>query len=723
MKRVLISEPNASIYLTFLPYVWGILKTCSEREPELVGQICWLDPIYERASATESLARYDLASIDVLGLSCYTWNFELQCEIAKHLKAANPDCVTVAGGPDPDIKDPDFFRKHDYFDVVVSKDGEETFNALLIAICQGKKDFFEIPGLYIPKGVNREVAFTGAPRLPNDFSLSPYIAHSDYYLKILEQDPSRHYAAVWETTRGCPYSCAFCDWGSNTMSKIRQFDLERVQSEVDWLFAGKIDNIFLADANFGILPRDLVIADSVVSTMSRSTTRKFFYYSPAKNNPDRSLAISQKLAKSGLQYEQSLPLQHMNPDVLSSVDRKNISPKRQLDFAKGLLENNIPVNVQLIIGLPGDSYTEWKATILQLPEWGLHHDHSVYFFHILPNAPAAASAYREKWEIISINRVVRDPSDFKKVKKDAGVAQEIIVGSRNFSTAEWVQMNVLASIFRALHCGGISFHIANFMRRKYQLSYHDFYEFVIEEYIGKKYREGEFFRWLTRVYEDVLECDDAVVDQITLPELDDDTLTLSVAQAVVFRIARDLDGFVGGLSEAIGVRFLEVDKDLLSSVVDYQRNMIVLPDYDLAQGKRFLLAHDWPGYFARSIEVAAGEMVPDPLPVADTDALIEDWVWVTQSYPRSPEWAGCDKPERWRRWAEFAMNHGQKVAVVLHQKVRLTPVLHQFKGNGGAAADRYRHMLRTWVSTPVKSAIRRAGMLATGVTDGGGRLR
>jgi len=720
MKRVLISEPNASTYQTFLPYMWGILKTWSEREPELADQICWLDPIYERASATNSLARYDLANIDVLGLSCYTWNFELQCEIAKELKAANPACLTVAGGPDPDVKDLDFFRKHDYFDVVVTKDGEETFNALLLALCRGERDFHNIPGLYLPKGVDREAAFTGSPRLPVDFRRSPYIAQSDYYLGLVEQAPSRRYAAVWETTRGCPYSCTFCDWGSNTMSKIRQFDIERVQSEVDWLFSGKINNVFLADANFGILPRDLMIADLLVSTASISSNHKFFYYNPAKNNPSRSLAIAKKLVNTGLQYEQTLSLQHMNPEVLSSVDRKNISPERQLEFAKGLIENKIPVYVQLILGLPGDSYPDWKATILQLPEWGLHDDPAIYFFQILPNAPAAAPAYREKWEIISIRRVLRDPSDFKKTAKDAGIAQEIIVGSRTFSTADWVRMNVMSSIFRAIHCGGISRYIARFMRQTYQVSYHDFYEFVIEQYIAETYQGGEIFDWLVPIHENVLECEDAIAVAITLPELADDTLTLNVVQAVIVRIAMNLDGFIDGLSEAIGLRFPEVDKDLLSSLVHYQRNMVVLPDYDVVQGKRFMLAHDWPGYFARAGLIETGNVetgeVPEPMPVAAADALVEDKVWTTQSYPRVPEWAGCDGPDRWRRWTEFAMNHGDRVANVLHQQVRLVPASTQHDGKGAAGTDRYRKLLRTWVPAPVKAAIRRAGILATRVS-------
>ncbi len=39
---------------------------------------------------------------------------------------------------------------------------------------------------------------------------------------------------ILETNRGCPYGCTFCDWGSATLSRIRQFDLDRVFAELDW---------------------------------------------------------------------------------------------------------------------------------------------------------------------------------------------------------------------------------------------------------------------------------------------------------------------------------------------------------------------------------------------------------------------------------------------------------------------------------------------------------
>ena len=66
-----------------------------------------------------------------------------------------------------------------------------------------------------------------------------------------------------ETNRGCPYGCTFCDWGSATMSRIRKFDLDRVFAELEWAAQRGIAGIGFADANFGILERDVAIAEKV----------------------------------------------------------------------------------------------------------------------------------------------------------------------------------------------------------------------------------------------------------------------------------------------------------------------------------------------------------------------------------------------------------------------------------------------------------------------------
>ena len=78
-------------------------------------------------------------AIDVLGLSCYTWNWRLQCAIAAEVKRSDPDCFVVVGGPEPDYKDPAFFRLNPAIDAIAVKDGEITFSAILDKLVVGDR--------------------------------------------------------------------------------------------------------------------------------------------------------------------------------------------------------------------------------------------------------------------------------------------------------------------------------------------------------------------------------------------------------------------------------------------------------------------------------------------------------------------------------------------------------------------------------------------------------
>ena len=70
--------------------------------------------------------------------------------------------------------------------------------------------FVHIRGLYLPNPGGAGHLCTGPAEVPTKFDTSPYIAQRAYYEKILAECDSQA-VAVWETNRGCPYSCAYCD--------------------------------------------------------------------------------------------------------------------------------------------------------------------------------------------------------------------------------------------------------------------------------------------------------------------------------------------------------------------------------------------------------------------------------------------------------------------------------------------------------------------------------
>jgi hypothetical protein len=63
--------------------------------------------------------------------------------------------------------------------------------------------------------------------------------------------------AIYETTRGCPYKCTYCDWGGGTFTKVVKKPLETIFAEIEFLCANKIEYFFVADANFGIYKEDV----------------------------------------------------------------------------------------------------------------------------------------------------------------------------------------------------------------------------------------------------------------------------------------------------------------------------------------------------------------------------------------------------------------------------------------------------------------------------------
>jgi putative methyltransferase len=175
---VLISEPQTFRQSRFLPYLWAVLKSHCDHCAELRDRVEWLDPIYHRATFEECLAPYRDQTPDVLGLSCYTWNWELQCQIAQRVKHHNPRCVVVAGGPHPDYKDPAFFRKHPFIDIVAVRDGEITFQRILSKVVSRDDDFSDIGGLHLPTEGRKASYSTGPAQVPTTFERSPYLAET-----------------------------------------------------------------------------------------------------------------------------------------------------------------------------------------------------------------------------------------------------------------------------------------------------------------------------------------------------------------------------------------------------------------------------------------------------------------------------------------------------------------------------------------------------------------
>ena len=228
--KVLISQPNLYDSKVFMPLVFLCLKTYVDNRKD-IEPVDWLDPLFRNTDVDTMLKGVDIKELDILGLSCYDWNWVLNMEIAKRVKEQNPNALVVAGGPHPDWKDAKFFEKYPQVDIVVYNDGERPFSEIIKAV-QNKQNFDHIHNLIMP----HKKTIASDPF--KEFDLSPWLENKEWILdfkkRYIDEGPNQHFTLLWETDRGCPFKCAFCDWGSATNSKVRRFSDERIREEIDF---------------------------------------------------------------------------------------------------------------------------------------------------------------------------------------------------------------------------------------------------------------------------------------------------------------------------------------------------------------------------------------------------------------------------------------------------------------------------------------------------------
>lgn len=177
---------------------------------------------------------------DVVGFSCRTASYPAAVQLAKTLRSLLPDVLVVFGGHHPTALAEEVLAES-AADVVVRKEGEETFPALIKAVEAGGA-LDEIAGISFRAG-------NGSIRHNPDRG----------YLKALDAIPfpawdllpmSRYAYGVVLSSRGCPFNCIYCDKNISTRD-VRYRSEESVVDELtalvnDW----KQDLIYFDDDHF-----------------------------------------------------------------------------------------------------------------------------------------------------------------------------------------------------------------------------------------------------------------------------------------------------------------------------------------------------------------------------------------------------------------------------------------------------------------------------------------
>jgi radical SAM superfamily enzyme YgiQ (UPF0313 family) len=336
----------------YLPYSSGILWTYARQFDDVKNNYTLGDIFFEKLPVKNYESK--VVDPDILLFSNYGWNTTYHLEIAKRFKQLYPKITIIIGGPNAQQQE-SYLREHNYVDYSVWGEGEQSLVELLTAIAN-KSDIRDVPGIaYIDNDqyikTTTRIRKTDLKELP-----SPYLegVFDEYFTRY----PLYNFMPVWETHRGCPYHCTFCDLGADYYNKVYMFETDRLLSEIDWFSEHKIEYVEVADANFGIFPRDLDLVKYIKQKHTENGFPEKINATWAKNSPERLFEMS-KILDSMNRGGVTLALQSQNKTALTNIKRINIANDKLEDIAQKYIDLGIPTYHDFILGLPGETLDSW----------------------------------------------------------------------------------------------------------------------------------------------------------------------------------------------------------------------------------------------------------------------------------------------------------------------------------------------------------------------------
>ncbi|NLZ49674.1 MAG: DUF4080 domain-containing protein [Clostridiales bacterium] len=291
---------------------------------------------------------------EVIGFSCYIWNIEMVIKLSKLIKKVNPNIEILYGGPEVSFDVRKFLDSVDG-DYLIEGEGEETFRRFILYKLNGGS-IEDIPGLFYRdengniNGKNN-LNFLDMDQLP-----FPYSNEYEFKNKII----------YYEASRGCPFNCKYCL--SSTIKGVRLRNLDLVKKELTLLMERGVSLVKFVDRTFNA-NRDY--ARKLWQFLKDADTNTRFHFEiSADLLREEDIELLRSVPKGRFQFE--IGVQSTNEEVVKNINRTMNIDKLAHRVRQLRLADNIHLHLDLIAGLPGESYESFKESFNEVYSFGPH---------------------------------------------------------------------------------------------------------------------------------------------------------------------------------------------------------------------------------------------------------------------------------------------------------------------------------------------------------------
>ena len=297
-----------------------------------------------------------LEKADIICFSCYIWNIEAILEICNDYKKVSPDTVIILGGPEVSFNARQLLAENEAVDIIVRGEGEYCLNKVLEHLSSNR-------ALTAIKGIsyreNGSVLENEDQELIADLDLIP-----PPYKENMEQLKNK--LVYYETSRGCPFNCAYCL--SSTIKGVRFFSLPRVKRDLRYLIEQGIKKIKFVDRTFNCNEkRSKEIMQFIIG--QQGTSRFHFEICADLLSPEM-LDFLAQVPPDLFDFE--IGIQSTCNETLRAVNRKSDWSKLRNNILQLLSAGNIHIHLDLIAGLPEESYERFGRSFNDVYELNPH---------------------------------------------------------------------------------------------------------------------------------------------------------------------------------------------------------------------------------------------------------------------------------------------------------------------------------------------------------------
>ena len=287
---------------------------------------------------------------DVIGFSCYIWNWALIRELIVEVAKVLPEADIWLGGPEVTYDAQQVMAQYPQLKGVMVGEGEETFRELLEYYVRGAKaggdKLHQIAGLCLSDG------YTSARSL-TDMNRIPFLYGNLEEEKSQDEDLQEFVNRIiyYESSRGCPYRCSYCL--SSIDKRVRLRDIEIVKRELQFFLDRRVPQVKFVDRTFNC-NHDHAMAIWVYILEHDNGVTNFHFEISADILREDEIMLLRRMRPGLVQLE--IGVQSANLETIRAINR--VMDLDKLERIVGMIRegNNIHQHLDLIAGLPFEDY-------------------------------------------------------------------------------------------------------------------------------------------------------------------------------------------------------------------------------------------------------------------------------------------------------------------------------------------------------------------------------